>query len=239
MTRQESVAPEVEKPAADKPAVETPDGVTSSSTTGRLTHPVLVRIASGLAAIALLLVAARLPIWRASFSAPQYPQGLDINAYGNKVDGDLSEINELSHYIGMPPFNFVGMPEMRLWPLVIIVAVAAVVLAVVTRRRWLRRLACATIWLIPIGALADVQFRLWQVGHSLDPSSPIRVTPFTPRVLGPTTLMNFTIHALPGMALLLIAVAAALVTSVPFVTRRLTRTRPVAAPATNAEPEVP
>ena len=106
-------------------------------------RPVLVRVASGLAAIALLLVAARLPIWRAQFSAPQYPQGLDIAAYGNKVEGDLGEINELSHYIGMPPFNFVGMPEMRLWPLVILVAIAAAVLAVVTRRRWLRRLACA------------------------------------------------------------------------------------------------
>jgi len=200
--------------------------------------PVLVRIASGLAAVALLLVAARLPIWQASFAAPQYPQGLDIAAYGNKVEGDLSEINALSHYIGMPPFNFVGMPEMRLWPLVILVAIAAAVLAVVTRRHWLRRLACATVWLIPIGALADVQFRLWQVGHSLDPTSPIRVTPFTPRVVGPTTLMNFTIQAVPGMALLLIAVAAALVTSAPFVARRLKRNRPVAAPATNAELKV-
>ena len=221
------------------PAVETPDDVIPGRPTGRLISPVLVRIALGLAAIALLFVAARLPIWRASFSAPQYPQGLSINAYGNKVDGDLSEINELSHYIGMPPFNFVGMPEMRLWPLVIIFAMAAAVLAVVTRRRWLRRLTCATVWLIPVGALADVQFRLWQVGHSLDPTSAIRVAPFTPRVVGPTTLMNFTIHAFPGMALLLIAVTAVLVTSAPFVTRRLTRTRPVAAPATDAELEVP
>lgn len=202
-------------------------------------RPRLVRIALGLAAIALLLVAARLPIWRASFAAPQYPQGLGIAAYGNRVEGDLSEINELSRYIGMPPFNFVGMPEMRLWPWVILVAIAAAVLAVVTRRRWLRRLACAAVWLIPIGALADVQFRLWQVGHSLDPTSPIRVTPFTPRVVGPTTLMNFTIQAIPGMALVLIAVAAALVTSAPLVARRLTRTRPVAAPATNAELKVP
>lgn len=199
----------------------------------RVIRPVLVRIASGLGAIALLLVATRLPIWQAQFSAPQYPQGLGIAAYGNRVAGDLSEINELSHYIGMPPFNFVGMPEMRLWPLVILVAMAAAILAVVTRRRWLRRIACAAVWLIPIGALADVQFRLWQVGHSLDPLSPIRVTPFTPRVVGPTTLMNFTVLAYPGMALVLIAVAAALVTSAPFVARRLTRST---GPTTDAQP---
>ena len=189
----------------------------------RVSGAIVVRIASGAAAIALLLIAARLPIWQALFSAPQYPQGLDIVAYGNRVTGDIGEINELSHYIGMPPFNFVGMSEMRLWPLVILVAMVAAVLAVLTRRSWVRRLASTGIWLIPVGALTDVQFRLWQVGHSLDPTSPIRVSPFTPRVVGPTTLMNFTVHALPGMALVLIAVAAALVTSAPFIARRVTQ----------------
>ncbi len=216
----------------EKPTVEKPDVVIPGSARRRVIRPVVVRIASGLAAIALLLVAARLPIWRALFAAPQYPQGLSIAAYGNRVEGDLSEINELSHYIGMPPFNFVGMPEMRLWPLVILVAMAATVVAVVTRGRWPRRLACAVVWLVPIGALADVQFRLWQVGHSLDPTSAIRVTPFTPRVVGPTTLMNFTIQAFPGSALVLIAVAAALVTSAPFAARRLARG---GAPAPDAE----
>ena len=181
----------------------------------------LIRTALGLVAVALLLLAARLPIWRALFAAPQYPEGLRIAAYGNRVEGDLGEINELSHYIGMPPFNFVGMPEMRLWPLVVLMGIVAAVLSIVTRRRWVRWLACAAVWLIPVGALADVQFRLWQVGHSLDPLSPIRVSPFTPRVVGPTTLMNFTVFALPGTALLLIALAAALVTSTPFVVRRL------------------
>jgi hypothetical protein len=92
----------------------------------------------------------------------------------------------------------------------------------VTRRRWLRRLACAGLWLVPVGALVDVQYRLWQTGHSLDPSSPIRVSPFTPRVVGPTTLMNFTVTGYPGTALVLIAVAAALVTLVPVAARRLT-----------------
>ena len=182
---------------------------------------------------------------------PQYPKGLNISAFGGKVEGDLSEINELSHYIGMPPFNFVGMPEMRLWPLVIVLAIVAVVLAVVTRRAWLRRLACATLWLIPVGALADVQFRLWQVGHSLDPTSAIRVTPFTPRVLGPTTMMNFTVNGLPGTALVLIVFAAALVTSAPYVVTRLmrggspatdtklTETKRTVADVTDAELKVP
>lgn len=197
--------------------------VTPGSAQGRAILPIVVRIAAGLAAIASLAFAARLPIWQAQFHAPQYPDGLNVAAYGNRVEGDLGEIGELSHYIGMPAFNFVGMPEMRLWLAVIVVAMVAAVVAVVTRRRWLRRLACAGLWLIPVGALADVQYRLWQTGHSLDPASPIRVSPFTPHVVGPTTLMNFTINGYPGTALVFIAVAAALVSSAPFVARRLTR----------------
>ena len=217
------------------PAAEKPDQVKSGPGTARAILPVPARITFGVAAITLLLLAARAPIWRAVFHAPQYPQGLKVTAYGDRVAGDLGEIKELSHYIGMPPFNFVGMPEMRLWPFVIAFAVAAAVLAVATRRRWLRRLSCAAIWLIPVGALADVQFRLWQTGHSLDPSAAIRVTPFTPRVLGPTTLMNFTITGVPGTALVLIAIAAAVVTSAPFVARRLTRGGTTATGARQAE----
>ena len=209
--------------------------VVQGSAQGRAVRPLLVRIASGLSAVALLFLAARLPIWQGQFRAPQYPEGLNVVAYGNKVEGDLGEIAELSHYIGMPAFNFVGMPEMRLWPLVILVAIAAAVLAVVTRRRWLRRLACTGLWLIPVGALADVQYRLWQTGHGLDPTAAIRVSPFTPRVVGPTTLMNFTINGLPGMALVLIAVAAALVTLGPVVAGRLARSR---GPAPDAEPKL-
>jgi copper chaperone NosL len=204
-------------------AVDKPDQVTHRTGTDRAILPAFVRTAFGLAGAALVLVAAWLPIWRAQFSAPQYPSGLNIAAYGSKVVGDLSEIKELSHYIGMPPLNFVGLREMRLWPLVILLGVLAAGLAVVTRRSWLRRLACATLWLMPVGALADVQFRLWQTGHSLDPTSAIRVPPFTPRVVGPTSLMNFTLWASPGWALVLIAVAAMLVTSAPYVARLLAR----------------
>ena len=193
------------------------------STEGRAIGPVLVRIAAGLAAVALLLLAERMPIWVAQFSAPQYPDGLDLTAYGNRVEGDMGEILELSHYIGMRPFDVVDMPEMRFWLPVILLGTAAAVLAVVATRPWLRRVACAAVWLIPVGALADVQFRLWQSGHGLDSAAAIRMDPFTPLAIGRTTQMNFTIWAYPGSALLLIALAAALVTLTPFFARRLTR----------------
>jgi hypothetical protein len=226
---------QLDRAVATPPSSEQVHG-SADSAPGRAILPLAVRGVTGLAAVVLLVMAARLPIWRAVFHAPQYPDGLNIVAYGNKVNGDLSEITELSHYIGMPPFKFAGMPEMRLWPVVIGLAIVIAILAVVTRRRWLRRLATAALWSVPVGALAIVQFRLWQTGHSLDPTSPIRVEAFTPKVLGPTTLMNFTVVGYPGMALVLIMVAAVLVTAGPFVIRALT---PSNTQAPDKEPRLP
>lgn len=181
----------------------------------------VTRIVAGVAGITLVLVAAGLPIWRVRFLAPQYPAGLDIAAYGDRVDGDLSEITVLSHYIGMPRFDATGMPEMKLWPFVILLAVLGVIVAMaVDRGRW-RRLACTALWLIPVGALADVQFRLWQMGHNLDGSAPLTIDSFTPLVVGPTVVMNFTMWGIPGSALALIAVVAALVTFTPAIARRI------------------
>ena len=190
---------------------------------GSLTRIGIARIVAGVAGIALVLVAATLPIWQMRFLAPQYPAGLDVKAYGDSVVGDLSEITVLSHYIGMPRFDATGMPEMRLWPFVILLAVLGVIVATAVDRAWWRRLACTGLWLIPVGALADVQFRLWQMGHNLDGSAPLIIDSFTPLVVGPTVVMNFTMWGIPGSALALIAAAAALVTFAPAIPRRIRR----------------
>lgn len=190
---------------------------------GSVTRIGIARIVAGVAGIALVLVAATLPIWQMRFLAPQYPAGLDVKAYGDSVVGDLSEITVLSHYIGMPRFDATGMPEMRLWPFVILLAVLGVIVATAVDRAWWRRLACTGLWLIPVGALADVQFRLWQMGHNLDGSAPLIIDSFTPLVAGPTVVMNFTMWGIPGSALALIAAAAALVTFAPAIPRRIRR----------------
>ena len=190
---------------------------------GSVTRIGIARIVAGVAGIALVLVAATLPIWQMRFLAPQYPAGLDVKAYGDSVVGDLSEITVLSHYIGMPRFDATGMPEMRLWPFVILLAVLGVIVATAVDRAWWRRLACTGLWLIPVGALADVQFRLWQMGHNLDGSAPLIIDSFTPLVVGPTVVMNFTMWGIPGSALALIAAAAALVTFAPAILRRIRR----------------
>lgn len=54
-------------------------------------------VVSGLA----LLYIITLPIWRIELSAPQYPEGLVLRIYADKLGGDVQVINGLNHYIGM------------------------------------------------------------------------------------------------------------------------------------------
>lgn len=51
----------------------------------------------------LLLISIFLPYWQLTLLAPQYPEGLKMQAYVNHISGDVDEIDELNHYIGMIP----------------------------------------------------------------------------------------------------------------------------------------
>jgi copper chaperone NosL len=181
-----------------------------------------VRLGLGLAALVLVALAARLPVWEARLSAPQYPQGLSLTAYGDRVEGDLAEINQLNHYVGVEAFDPAAVSEMRLFlPTLGLAAVAVVIGTLLPGRRFLGRLARLGLWLIPIGMLADIQFRLWQFGQSPDPTAPIRLDPFTPLVVGPTKVLNFTTMAFPGGALWVLTGAAFLVTFGPGLVERV------------------
>jgi nitrous oxidase accessory protein len=179
-----------------------------------------------LGVVALLLVACGwlLPLWQATLHAPQYPGGLSMYAYGHQVTGDVDEISGLNHYVGMRPFDLADFPEMVLWPYTLLLAVAAVVVALATRRRIVRWLALAVLWGIPIGVLAVIQFRLNQYGRDLDPGAALRLDPFTPWVIGPTKVWNFTTWSWPGWGLIAMVAAAAVVTFGPRLVARFGRT---------------
>jgi hypothetical protein len=56
------------------------------------------------------------------------------------------------------------------------------------------------------------QFRLYQQGHNLDPKAPMRsvVQPFTPPLIGVTTLNKIKIYQIPHLGMLLFALATGL-----------------------------
>jgi nitrous oxidase accessory protein len=147
-----------------------------------------VRIGAGVAAAGLVALSAWLPLWRMTMRAPQYPKGLRLYAFGRSMEGDLRELNILNHYIGMPPVSAPSL-ETSIFPIGIVLLAALCLLAPVST--WLRRMAIAATLLTPVAILVDLQWRLYEFGHSLNPTAPIRLKAFTPLVIGPTRMGNF------------------------------------------------
>ena len=167
-----------------------------------------------LAAAALTAAALMLPLWSFSMSAPQYPdETLHRQVARGGLGGDVQEVETLQHYIGVRfPTN---LPELA-WATRGIVALTALLLAgaAVGRSaaaRWFR-VACATLFIVFLaGSAAVVQARLYEVGHVRDPHAPMRsVRDFTPPLVGPVKVGNFTVWSLPHFGGLALVGAAAL-----------------------------
>ena len=153
-----------------------------------MTRARVARTAAGLVAAALAALSTVLPLWSMTMRAPQYPRGLHLHAYGTSLSGDVHEINILNHYIGMPAIEAPAL-ETALFP----AGIGALVLICLLSplHPWLRRLAIAATTAVPVMIIADLQWRLYTFGHSLNPKAPIRLEPFTPLVIGETAMGNF------------------------------------------------
>lgn len=175
---------------------------------------------ASLVSAALIAVAAFQPLWKLTLNAPQYPNGVRLTAYGSRMEGDLQEINALNHYVGIPKIDPASIVELRLFPFVIAGLVALLVVgAVFARHRWQRALIAVAAWGLPIGFLADLQWWLYRYGHDLHEDAPIRLDPFTPRVLGATKIVNFDSDAAVTAGFWMMIAAAMLVSVGPWAVR--------------------
>src|SRR3954467_3684871 len=52
-----------------------------------------------------------LPVWFIFLIAPQYPEGLTMQIWLNKISGQVDIINGLNHYIGMKHIQSEMFPE--------------------------------------------------------------------------------------------------------------------------------
>jgi hypothetical protein len=163
-----------------------------------LTKPEPAWIISAALAAALLVAAIFLPLWRMELVAPQYPEGLVMYAYGDRFEGDsgsyyddVREINGLNHYIGMKPIETVTEMKLFIPGLALTAAAGLAVSFIAWRRRWFRGLAIAGFWFIPVFFVADLQYWLYNYGHTMDPEAPLNTGDFTPKVFGKTEVWNF------------------------------------------------
>ena len=166
------------------------------------------------AASALTLTALLLPLWGFAMSAPQYPdETLHLRISRAGITGDVHEVSTLQQYIGV---RFPAeLPEL-IWAKRGIAAIALLLVtaAVAGSGRAARayRAACAMALLaFLLASAAAVQSRLYAVGHDRDPRAPIKaVHDFTPLLIGPTKVGNFTVWSYPHAGAMLLLAAAAL-----------------------------
>lgn len=160
----------------------------------------------------LLVLSILLPYWHMRLNAPQYPKGLYVHAYLNRLEGDVREIDGLNHYIGMRPLGEAAQLERSLS----LIAVGALALllagAVFIHNRWAAAL-CLPALLYPFIFLGDLQFWLANFGTNLDPKAPLSssIKPFVPPVLGEGIVGQFSTVATPGAGLILAAIASLLI----------------------------
>jgi len=169
---------------------------------------------------AVLFVAALLfPMWSIEVHAVQYPSttlNLHLYAYP-RISGDYAEMANLNKYIGFyypdpvywqpnyEPHDYaVDVPEWSLGPLAFVVVSACsafVALAPSTRKlkRGLFAQLAGTAAVFGV-MLADIQFRLYQAGHHLDPGAPVMgVEGFTPPLWGTYKVANITSYSRFGV----------------------------------------
>ncbi len=177
--------------------------------------------AACLGAAILIAVAYFQPWWHMDLTAPQYPKGLELVAWGTGIEGDLQELNELNHYVGVKMIDSDKIIEFRLFPYLIgafVVALVAAAFLVHGRLRWL---VIAALWGLPVGFAIDLQWYLYRFGHDLDPTAPFKFGTFTPKLIGGTQMVNFYSEGMVAAGFFLAVAAAALVSFGPWLARWL------------------
>ena len=139
------------------------------------------------------------PVWSIYLIAPQYPEGLSMQIWLNKITGQVEIINGLNHYIGMKHIKAEMFPEFKFLVYIIGFFVVLGLAVAVTGRR---KLLFIYLILSVIGGIAAlVDFYMWgyDYGHDLDPTAAIQVPglSYQPPVIGHKKLLNFDSYSYP------------------------------------------
>ena len=158
-----------------------------------------LRIILGISAIALFAVN-YLPIWQIDLDAPQYPEGLRLFIYADKLAGNVDIINGLNHYIGMKTLHTDDFIEFTILPYLIGIFSFLILATAITGKRSL--LYTVFILFVVFGIIAMIDFWKWEYdyGHNLDPNAAIKVPgmAYQPPLIGFKQLLNFGAYSIPA-----------------------------------------
>lgn len=172
-----------------------------------------IRILLGLS-ILFLASTFILPLWDIAIFAPQYPEGLNLQIWLNRIGGDLRNINILNHYVGMKEISPSDIPELTYFPMLIGGLLGLGVLGILLPH--ISTIGAYFISFSLFGVFSLYDFWKWEYeyGHNLSPDAPIKVPgmSYQPPLIGSETLLNITIYSYPAFGgwMMMLAFLAAL-----------------------------
>lgn len=151
----------------------------------------------GILLVAVLFV----PMWRIELNAPQYPEGLMLMIYANRLGGNVDIINGLNHYIGMKTLHEKDFIEFSILPgIIIFFSIAFALIALLGKRKWMNVLLGL---FVSFGVIAMIDFWKWeyQYGHDLNPEAAIKIPgmAYQPPLIGFKQLLNFGAYSVPDI----------------------------------------
>jgi copper chaperone NosL len=155
-------------------------------------------------AAAILLIGIYIkPLWYIALEAPQYPEGVEMYIWVNKITGKeestLQNINILNHYIGMRAIEPDSIPELKIFPYVgALLILLGLLVWWKNKPKWMYSYG---FLLIILSMLGIFDFWLWEYnyGNNLDPNAAIQVEGMTyqPPLIGAKWLLNFKAISYP------------------------------------------
>jgi len=167
------------------------------------------------------------PMWNITLLAPQYPDGVHMHIYVNKIGGatpgTLQNVNILNHYIGMKKITPESIPELKFMPPIVIFFIITAFLVAWLDKKWMY-----WTWIVSLIAILGVglyDFYLWEYdyGHSLDPKAPMKFEgeSFQPPLIGRKEIINFTAISMPHIAGYLLGLGTVLAMMATYLKTRL------------------
>ncbi|MDO9554465.1 hypothetical protein [Rhodonellum sp.] len=166
-----------------------------------------------LTASCLMVAAYFTPLWQISLWAPQYPEGLNMKIWIDRLSGDVTIINGVNHYIGMKHIGDEMFPEFQYIIYIIGSIIVFGFLTALIAKRWALYTFFGMVGLLGIGVLVDMYLWGYDYGHNLDPTAAIKVPgmSYQPPLIGYKELLNFLAYSGPDTGGWILGGAATLV----------------------------
>ena len=180
-------------------------------------------------AIGALLSLFVFPLWKIVLYAPQYPDGVKMLIWINKIGGEtpsaIQNINILNHYVGMKFIEPDSIPELKYFPTIVWIIAGLGLLTVVLNKPW--GYISWTVVMVILAGLAVYDFYLWEYdyGHTLSSKAPIKIpgASFQPPLIGTKKILNFIAQSYPGTAGYLTGVSVLLAFAAFWLRRKMNK----------------